>query len=242
MCSSTRYGSDFEGRPLLLRQLLQEASQIEGIHWVRVLYCYPDTVNEELLKEISDNPKICSYLDLPLQHINDEMLRRMNRRGSSGDIRRLLQKCREYGITMRTTMIVGFPGETDEQFEELMDFVRQTRFDRLGAFTYSPEEGTAAAGMPDQIDEQVKFSRLDALMMAQQAISLESNQSRIGEMCEVLVEGFDEDGRLYGRSMRESPESDGVIFLEGEADVRAGEYVQVRITDCDAYDLKGVIV
>ena len=237
---TSRYGNDFEGHPLLLKKLLHEASEIEGIKWVRVLYCYPDTVNEDLLKEIHDNPKICPYLDLPLQHIDDELLKRMNRRGTSEHIKRMISLCREYGITLRTTMIVGFPGETEEQFETLLDFVKWARFDRLGAFTYSPEEGTEATEMPGQIEEEIKNERLDVLMMTQQAISHEINLSRIGTECEVLVEGC-ENGQMYGRSMQESPESDGVIRLDAERELIPGEYVKVKITGCDAYDLMGVV-
>ena len=238
---TSRYGSDFEGKPLLLRKILREASRIEGVHWVRALYCYPDTVNDELLDEIASNPKICSYLDLPLQHINDDLLRRMNRRGSRAEIERLIKKCRERGIVLRTTMIVGFPGETEAQFEELMDFVQKTRFDRLGTFTYSPEEGTPAATMPAQIDEETKKRRLDQLMMAQQAISLEINRARVGSECEVLVEGM-EDGNWIGRSQSESPEADGIIRLKSKKLLKAGSYVTVKLTDCDAYDLTGVVL
>ncbi|MBQ4452346.1 MAG: 30S ribosomal protein S12 methylthiotransferase RimO [Clostridia bacterium] len=237
---TSRYGSDFEGRPLLLRKLLSDASRIEGIRWLRVLYCYPDTVDEALIKEISENPKICSYLDLPLQHINDGLLRRMNRRGSSEHIKALLDLCRKYGITVRTTMIVGFPGETDAQFEELLSFVKEQRFDRLGAFAYSPEDGTPAAEMPDQLDEETKQARLDALMMAQQAISLEKNTARVGQAYLTLVEGG-QNGEYTGRSMLEAPESDGIITFRSGRELKAGDYVRVRITDCDAYDLMGVI-
>ena len=235
---TSRYGSDFPGKPLLLKQLLHDATQIKGIHWVRVLYCYPDTVNEELLREIRDNPKICPYIDLPLQHINGDLLKRMNRRGTPEQIEALIQKCKEYGLTLRTTMIVGFPGESEEQFEQLVSFVRRARFDRLGAFTYSPEEGTVAAGMDGQIDEEVKARRLDQLMMTQQAISMELNRARVGTECEVLIEGM-EDGQYVARSMRESPESDGVIYIRSDAPLAIGSYVRVRITDCDAYDLMG---
>jgi ribosomal protein S12 methylthiotransferase RimO len=237
---TSRYGSDFEGHPLLLKKLLSDASRIEGIRWLRVLYCYPDTVDEALIKEISENPKICSYLDLPLQHINDGLLRRMNRRGSSEHIKALLNLCRKYGITVRTTMIVGFPGETDAQFEELLSFVKEQRFDRLGAFAYSPEDGTPAAEMPDQLDEETKQARLDALMMAQQAISLEKNTARVGQAYLTLVEGG-QNGEYTGRSMLEAPESDGIITFRSGRELKAGDYVSVRITDCDAYDLMGVI-
>ena len=237
---TSRYGSDFEGKPLLLKKLLSEASMIDGIHWLRVLYCYPDTVDENLIREISENPKICSYLDLPLQHIDDALLKRMNRRGSSYHIRALLDICRKYSIITRTTMIVGFPGETDTQFEKLLSFVKEQRFDRLGAFTYSPEEGTAAAGMPDQIPDDIKQARLDALMMAQQAISHEKNTARIGQVYETLVESV-QDSEYLGRSMLEAPESDGIIKIRSERVLHPGDYVRVRITDCDAYDLMGVI-
>ncbi|MCR4621086.1 MAG: 30S ribosomal protein S12 methylthiotransferase RimO [Clostridiales bacterium] len=237
---TSRYGSDFEGHPLLLKKLLHEASLIDGIRWVRVLYCYPDTVNEELLTEIRDNPKICAYLDLPLQHINDELLRKMNRRGDRAHIERLLAKCREYGIIIRTTFIVGFPGETQAQFEELLEFVKKWKFDRMGAFTYSPEEDTPAAIMPGQIDEAVKAERLDALMLTQQQISLENNQRRIGTKVTALIEGT-EDGMLTARSYAESPEADGIIRVKQTGDCKPGDFVSVRITDCDAYDLTGVI-
>ncbi|MBQ3079666.1 MAG: 30S ribosomal protein S12 methylthiotransferase RimO [Clostridia bacterium] len=238
---TSRYGNDFEGKQLLLTKLLHEASEIEGVEWIRVLYFYPDTVTDELLREMRDNPKICPYLDLPLQHIDRALLKRMNRRGTPEEIRSILARVREYGIYTRTTMIVGFPGETDEQFETLLNFVKETRFDRLGAFTYSPEDDTPAAEMPDQIDEEVKQKRLDQLMMLQQQISLESNQARIGQTPKVLVEGF-EDGMYYGRSQLEAPEIDGVIRFSSDTDLVPGQYVRVQITDSDAYDLMGVMI
>ena len=233
---TSRYGNDFEGHPLLLKKLLQAVSDIEGIHWVRVLYTYPDTVNEELLDAMVSIPKVAPYLDLPLQHINGRLLKAMNRRGTPEHIKKLIAACHERGIVTRTTMIVGFPGETDEQFEELLQFVKDARFDRLGAFTYSPEEGTKAAVMPNQIDEDVKIERLDQLMMLQQSISMELLEQRIGEVCEVLVEGRDEDG-WYGRSIREAPESDGCIHLLTERELIPGSYIQARIVSADAYDL-----
>ncbi len=236
---TSRYGSDFEGHPLLLPKLLREVSKLESLKWLRVLYCYPDTVNKALLDEISENPKISPYLDLPLQHINDDILRRMNRRGTRAEIEKLLQMCRERDITVRTTMIVGFPGETDAQFEELLSFVKDARFGRLGAFTYSPEEGTAAARMPQQIPEEVKNERLDKLMLTQQEISFETNRKRLGTQCEVLVEGF-EDGAYIGRSILEAPEVDGIISFTSDKPLEAGSFVRVRLTDCDAYDIQGV--
>ena len=233
---TSRYGCDFGDKHFMLPELLRAVSEIEGVHWVRVLYCYPDSTEDRLLDEIANNPKVAPYLDLPLQHINDPILKAMNRRGSSDWIRSRIAECKKRGLTLRTTMIVGFPGETEEQFTELLQFVKDARFDRLGAFTYSPEEGTKAAVMPDQIDEDVKIERLDQLMMLQQSISMELLEQRIGEVCEVLVEGRDEDG-WYGRSIREAPESDGCIHLLTERELIPGSYIQARIVSADAYDL-----
>jgi ribosomal protein S12 methylthiotransferase len=234
---TSRYGCDLPGGPDL-SGLLEKISEIEGVHWLRALYCYPDTVDERLLGTISRLPKVCKYLDLPLQHISGDLLRKMNRRGSPELIRELIQDCRARGILVRTTFIVGFPGETDAQFEELLDFVRWARFDRMGAFTYSPEEGTTAAEMPDQIKEDIKQERLDRLMRLQQEISLERNQARVGETCEVLVESF-ENGRYTGRTRLEAPEVDGVIRVKARRTLKPGEYVQVKITSASRYDLSG---
>ena len=240
---TSRYGCDIGDGRYLLPELLEAVSAIEGVHWVRVLYCYPDSTDDRLLDAIQNLPKVAPYLDLPLQHIDDDLLRRMNRRGSSDWIRSRLEECRKRGILVRTTMIVGFPGETDGQFEALLQFVKEARFDRLGAFTYSPEEGTPAARMENQIDEEVKAQRLDQLMMLQQSISMELNQARIGEVCEVLVDGFDEEtGRFYGRSLKEAPESDGCIWLSADRELTPGDYVQARITGADAYDLEGELL
>lgn len=238
---TSRYGCDIGDGHYLLPELLEEVSKIEGVHWVRVLYCYPDSTEDRLLDAIANLPKVAPYLDLPLQHIDDDMLRRMNRRGSSDWIKSRLAECRKRGILLRTTMIVGFPGETDAQFQTLLDFVKEAKFDRLGAFTYSPEEGTPAAVMPNQVDEEIKNLRLDQLMMLQQSVSMEANEARIGETYEVLVDGFDE-GRYYGRSIYEAPESDGCIWLTTDLDLEPGQYVQVKITDADAYDLYGTVI
>ena len=239
---TSRYGCDLGDGTLLLPALLRRVSEIEGVHWVRVLYCYPDTTTDALLDEIQNNPKVAPYLDLPLQHIDDALLKKMNRRGSAEWIRSRIAACKARGITLRTTFIVGFPGETQAQFEELMNFTRETRFDRMGAFTYSPEEGTPAARMKDQIDEDVKLARLDQLMMLQQAISAELMQARIGEECEVLVEGLDEDGVPVGRSILEAPESDGCIRLNSARTLTPGEYVMARVTGADAYDLTAEVL
>ena len=239
---TSRYGCDLGDGHYLLPQLLEAVSAIEGLHWVRVLYCYPDSTEDRLLDTIQKLPKVAPYLDLPLQHIDDDLLKRMNRRGSADWIKSRIAECRRRGIILRTTMIVGFPGETDQQFQTLLDFVKEARFERLGAFTYSAEEGTAAAKMQGQIDEDVKQSRLDQLMMLQQAISMEVNEARIGSECEVLVDGFDEEtGRYYGRSLLEAPESDGCIWLKTDRELSFGEYVNVRITGADAYDLEGEV-
>ena len=237
---TSRYGNDIYGKTRMA-ELLKEVAAIEGVHWVRVLYCYPDTTDDELLETIANEPKVCAYLDLPLQHINDRLLKEMNRRGSSEWIKSRLRKCRELGITVRTTMIVGFPGETDGEFQELIDFVRDARFDRLGAFAYSAEEDTAAGEMENQIEENVKLERLDQIMMLQQAISQELNEARVGEVCEVLCEGF-EEGSYFGRSMKEAPESDGAIRFIAQREIQPGEYVQVRILGAEAYDLYGEVI
>lgn len=235
---TSRYGNDFPEGKLLLPELLEAVSAIEGVHWVRVLYCYPDTTDDRLLDTIAALPKVAPYVDLPLQHIDGPLLKRMNRRGSPEWIKSRISACKARGLTTRTTMIVGFPGETEEAFRELLQFVKEARFDRLGAFTYSPEEGTPGAAMPDQVDEQVKQRRLDELMTLQQGISLEENTARVGEICEVLCEGA-EEGMYVGRSIREAPESDGIIRFTAARNVTPGEYLNVKITGADAYDLFG---
>ncbi len=238
---TSRYGCDMGDGHYQLPELLRAVSEIDKIHWVRVLYCYPDSTEDRLLDEIAGNPKVAPYLDLPLQHINDELLRRMNRRGNSQWIKSRIAECKKRGITLRTTMIVGFPGETQQQFEELLSFVREARFDRLGAFTYSAEEGTPAAEMDAQIDEATKNQRLDQLMMLQQGVSLELMEARIGSVCEVLVEGQDEEG-WYGRSILEAPESDGCIHIQAQRKLIPGEYIQLRVTGANAYDLIGEVI
>ena len=238
---TSRYGNDFPEGTLLLTRLLRAVHDIDALKWLRVLYCYPDTVNEELLDAMATLPKACRYLDLPLQHVNDRMLRAMNRRGSQALIRRLIKDCRDRGIIIRTTLMVGFPGETEAEYEEMLAFMREARFDRLGAFAFSPEEGTAAAAMPDQIDEDVKQERLDRLMTAQQAISASLMRERVGETCQVLVEGR-RRGRYYGRSRLEAPEIDGKVLFTAGDNLRPGDYADVFITDASEYDLIGEAV
>ena len=234
---TSRYGTQLYGKKRL-GELLKRVAQIEKIHWVRALYCYPDTTDDDLLDVIAHTEKVCSYLDLPLQHINNRLLKVMNRRGSKEWIRSRIAECRKRGITLRTTMIVGFPGETEEEFTELMEFVKEARFDRLGAFAYSVEEDTAAADMEGQIPEEVKLRRLDQLMSLQQGISMELNEARVGEETEVLCEGF-EEGYWFGRGEKEAPEGDGVIRFTSDRDIVPGEYVRVRLTGAEAYDLYG---
>ena len=243
---TTRFGteSSADGHTTL-PALLQTAAAIPGVEWLRVLYCYPDETDERLLDVIANTPNICKYLDLPIQHVNDTVLRRMHRRGNKADILRAIRGARARGLTLRTSIIVGFPGETEEQFEELLEVLREAEFDRLGAFTYSPEEDTPAARMPDQIPEEVKQERYDRLMAMQAEISLKRNQARVGTVEKVLVTAADEEGNLLGRSHREAPETDGEILFtlpEGAAAPEVGTFVSVRITEADTYDLKGELV
>ncbi len=236
---TSRFGIDTHGRSLL-PELMTRAADIPGVEWLRVLYTYPDEVDDALLDAMASRPNICRYLDLPLQHADPELLRRMNRRGDIEKTRALLKKARDMGFILRTTFITGFPGETEEQFERLMDFIHDVRFDRVGAFTYSPEEDTPAAEMDGQIDEDIKEERLDRLMTAQQQISLERNQSRIGEETLVLVENVRSDGTGTGRSPAEAPEGDGSVFVTGVTENDIGTFVRVRITEARTYDLLGV--
>ena len=234
---TTRYGTD-QGRHTLLPELMRQCADIEGVHWLRVLYCYPDETNEALLDLMATHPHVCPYLDLPIQHIDDDILRRMHRRGTSEDIRRCVRLAHERNITLRTSIIVGFPGETEDQFNRLMDFLEEAQFDRLGAFAYSPEEGTPAADMPDQVPEEIKQERLDRLMTLQSRISLSRNQQRVGTRTEVLVTG-QRDGCYLGRSVREAPETDGEILFTSSQPLQEGTYVQVSLDRADTYDMWG---
>ena len=238
---TTRWGTDWQ-QHTALPDLMRKAAAIEGVDWLRVLYCYPDETSEELLDVIAGTPNICKYLDLPIQHVNDTVLRRMHRRGTSADIRRCIRLARERDLTLRTSIIVGFPGETEEQFEELLDFLKEAKFDRLGAFAYSAEDDTPAARMKEQIPEEVKQERLDRLMTLQQEISLERNQLRVGTVEKVLVTDHDDMGNILGRSQREAPETDGEILFTGDTTPEAGQFVNVKITRADTYDLMGEMV
>ncbi len=234
---TTRYGTD-NGGPSRLPELIEAVAAIPGVAWLRALYCYPERVDDRLLDTIERLPNVCNYLDLPMQHISQHILTDMNRSDTSEHIREVCRKFKERGMMLRTTMMVGFPGETQEDFEELMDFVRETKFDRLGAFTFCPEEGTLAAQMPDQIEEWVKQARYDALMTLQHGISLAQNKARVGTTCRVLVEK--KHGTRYtGRSEFEAPEIDGNIYFSSQTPCQIGEFVTVRITGARAYDLMG---
>ena len=239
---TTRYGT--EDHPhTTLPDLMRKAAAIDGVDWLRVLYCYPDETNEELLDVLADADHVCPYLDIPIQHINADLLHRMHRRGTREDIIRCVRGARERGLTLRTTLIVGFPGETEDQFKELLDFVAETGFDRLGAFAYSPEEGTPAAKMPDQLPEEIKLDRLDRLMKLQQGISLKRNLARIGDIEQVLVTDTDGQGSVLGRSSREAPETDGEIYVAcGNARPEPGQFIPVRITEAQEYDLRGTML
>ena len=234
---TTRYGTDGGGESRL-PELIEEVAAIPGVEWLRALYCYPERVDDRLLDTIARLPNVCKYLDLPMQHISQHILTDMNRSDTSEHIREVCRKFKERGMMLRTTLMVGFPGETQEDFDELMDFVREARFDRMGAFTFCPEEGTLAAQMPDQIDEAVKQARYDALMTLQHGISLAQNKARVGTTCRVLVEK--KRGKRYvGRSEFEAPEIDGNIYFGSETPCAIGEFVNVRITGARAYDLMG---
>ena len=241
---TSAYGIDIYGRPMLA-ELLKRLAAIEKLHWVRLLYTYPNTVDENLIDTILAEPKLCNYIDMPIQHINADMLRAMNRHGSAEHIRYITDYIRKASpeFILRTTAIVGFPGETEEQFEELLDFLTEHPFDRLGAFTYSPEDGTPAAIMPDQIPEKVKKRRYDKLMRRQMGISLAANKRRVGSVVEALVDEVDEmkDVALC-RSYAEAAEVDGYIKVTPAVGVRPGDYIKVRITEAQPYDLKAVPV
>jgi ribosomal protein S12 methylthiotransferase len=238
---TTKYGMDIYGRRALV-ELLREIGKIEGIEWIRLLYCYPDQIDDELIAEIAGNEKVLKYLDIPIQHASDNVLKRMGRRGASSDIRGLLDKLRSLvpGIVLRTTLLVGFPGETKKDFEILLEFVRKYRFDRLGIFMYSREEGTPSFGMSGQVPERIKKYRYDRLMKLQQQISAELNARRVGKVEKVLVEGVAEDGIFYyGRSYAEAPEIDGLVYFTSREPLNICQMVNVKILCSEEYDLIG---
>ncbi len=240
----TAYGKDLYGR-YALHELLPKLCRIDGIHWIRLLYCYEDSITDELIEVMKSEEKICKYIDIPLQHVNDGILDNMNRNSTAASIRDTIRRLREAmpDIHIRTTFITGFPGETEDCFDELADFVEEMCFERMGVFSFSPEEGTPAAEMEGQLEDEIKDRRKDILMELQRQISLECNQSKIGQTLEVLVEENNEDGTFSGRTRFDAPEiDDGVIFTAGEEEPAAGEFIRVKITDAFDYDLVGEAV
>ncbi len=238
---TTRYGEDLCGKSLL-PDLLKELAKIDGIRWIRMLYTYPERITDELLEVMAHEEKVLPYLDIPIQHCNGEILRRMNRRGDRESLSALLEKIRRRlpGVTLRTTLITGFPGETEEQFCELAEFVKQQRFDRLGCFAYSAEEDTPAASFPDQVAEQVKRDRMELIMNDQLTIVQEKNAEKLGKELEVLIEGYDDYIKCYyGRSAADAPEVDGKVFFLSTRPLVIGDFVKVRVNDTLEYDLLG---
>lgn len=241
----TAYGEDW-GKPGSICQLLDQLNAVEGIRWIRILYAYPERITDEFVAALQRNEKVLPYLDLPIQHCNDEILHRMNRRGGRREIEEAIAKLRAGipNITLRTTLIAGFPGETEEQFEEMCRFVRDMQFDRLGCFAYSPEEGTKAATMPDQIDEEVKQRRADQIMEIQTGIMSRKQAERVGQELECICDELDEENGLYLlRTMSDAPEIDGNVCVPAdEYQLEFGHFYKVHIQDSDLYDLYGEIV
>ena len=240
---TTRYGEDLYGKSAL-PELLRELAKIDGLKWIRILYCYPERISDELIDVIASEEKIVKYLDIPIQHVNADILKRMNRKSDEESIRALIEKLRSKidGIILRTTLITGFPGETEEQFEQLAEFVSDIKFDRLGCFAYSEEDGTVAATFPDQIELKVREHRAEIIMDAQMIISDECNSKLLGKTIEVVVEGFDRYAECYfGRSYAEAPEIDGKIFFTSKEKLGIGQFVNVNIDNTLDYDLIGEV-
>ena len=240
---TTYYGYDLYGE-YRLPQLLKQLCQIDGIRWIRLMYCYEDRITDELIQTIREDDKICNYLDIPIQHASDNILKAMKRRSTNRSITDKIAKLREQipDIHIRTTLITGFPGETEEDFDTLYDFVAEQRFARLGVFAYSQEEGTVAGQMPNQIDEEIKTERADSIMRLQMEISLEENRSKIDTVQEVIVDEIDEDGSYIGRTRYDAPEIDNAVIFTGKQEHKPGDMVMVHIDDAFDYDLAGTEV
>ena len=241
---TSRYGTDLPGHNRLLPELLRKLCEIEELHWVRVHYVYPDEIDDELIEVIASEPKIVKYLDIPIQHCNDRILKRMNRRGDSAFLRALLTKLRTRipGLVIRTSLITGLPGEGEEEFQELCDFLREMRLERVGAFAFSPEEGTPAAEM-EFVENEIAVKRAETIEMIQSAIMDEWCESMIGQELEVLVDGYDEEmEQFYGRTYADSPDIDGRVWIAADEPVREGEFVTVKIDGCMDGDLSGYVV
>lgn len=241
---TSRYGTDLPGRKRLLPQLLRELCRIEDLHWIRVHYVYPDEIDDELIDVIASEPKIVKYLDIPLQHCNDKILKLMNRRGDSAFLRELIAKLRSRipGLVIRTSLITGLPGEGEAEFRELCDFLREERLERVGVFAFSPEEGTPAAKM-EFVDSETAAKRAQIIEMLQSDIMDEYNASMMGKTLEVLVDGYDEEQeQFYGRSYADSPDIDGRVWIASDEPVREGQFVNVKIDGCIDGDLSGYVV
>lgn len=241
---TTRYGEDLYGESRL-PELLEKLCEIESLKWIRVLYCYPERISDSLIDVMARQEKIVKYIDMPIQHCNDEILRRMNRRSSKQQIVSVIQKLREKmpGIVLRTTLITGFPGESEEQFAELSEFVKEIKFERLGCFSYSQEDGTKAAEFSDQVSEEIKNQRAEIIMEQQADLSAAYNAFQIGRIKTAVVEGFDQWAECYfGRTESDAPDIDGKIFFSSGKKLSVGDYVQVKITDILDYDLLGEVI
>ena len=241
---TTRYGEDLYGS-YKLPELLRELCKIEGFVWIRLLYCYPERITDELLEVIASEPKVAKYLDLPIQHADGDILKAMNRTGNAQWLLALLKKIREKvpGITLRTTLIAGFPGETEEQFETLVNFVKEAEFERLGCFAYSQEENTPAASFEGQLPEEVKERRAELVMLEQMRVHDRYNEEKIGQKICVVTEGYDRYGEVYfGRSEADAPDIDGKIFFSSEKKLTMGDFVWVEVDETMDYDLIGHVV
>ena len=241
---TSRYGTDFPEHKRLLPELLRRLCEIEGLHWIRVHYVYPDEIDDELIEVMATEPKIVKYLDIPIQHCNDKILKVMNRRGDGEFLRALLKKLRDRipGLVIRTSLITGLPGEGEEEFRELCDFLRETKMERVGAFAFSPEEGTPAAEM-EHVDAETAQKRAEIIEMLQSEIMDEYNASLIGKTLEVLVDGYDEEAeQFFGRTSADSPDIDGRVWIASDEPVSEGEFVMVTIDGCREGDLSGYVV
>lgn len=241
---TTMYGVDIYGKKSLAK-LIHELAKIEELKWIRILYCYPEEIDDELIATIKNEPKVCHYLDMPIQHASDRILKRMGRRTSRDELVSIISKLREEipDIALRTTLITGFPGETEDDYEQVLDFVDEMEFDRLGVFTYSPEEDTPAATMPDQIDETVKEQRRDGIMQLQQEVSIDKSADMIGKVLECMIEGrITDDDAYVGRSYKDAPNVDGFVFINTTANLMSGDIVKVQIDGALEYDLIGSLV
>ncbi|MCI5951457.1 MAG: 30S ribosomal protein S12 methylthiotransferase RimO [Anaerostipes sp.] len=241
---TTVYGVDLYGKKTLPK-LLKELCKIDGIEWIRLLYCYPEEITEELIQTIKEEKKICHYIDMPIQHCDDKILQRMGRRTNQAQLREVIRKFREEipDMVIRTSLITGFPGESSEQHENLLNFVDEMEFERLGVFTYSQEEDTIAAGFEDQIPEEIKEQRRDEIMALQQEISYEQDETLVGTEMKVLIEGYLYEDDIYvGRTYRDAPKVDGCIFVHAEEEIISGDFVNVRVTAAREYDLIGDVI